>query len=264
MRVQTWIVAAAAACVVITGCKKNQSEDSGGTRGEKDRVEFSYLRSCFFGCPLEQPLLAGSRERIGLSDQGDVAGLQVESSDPERAEVGLERECHCERGGESNARIAIAEDARCDDSWDKHCDNTVLIAAHDAGDAELTLRDEGDALVDRVAVRIAEPERARFRATLPERIEAADVTEIDLAADQSAEIELTLYDADGRELLAPEGVGWRMADADIATVTAFLLGSGAEIDAGLSVVVQAQAEGETTLAVQVPGFDAELAIRVVP
>jgi hypothetical protein len=262
MRELTWLMVAAWAA--MTGCDEKAGGDSGGTRGEEGRVEFSYLRSCFFGCPLEQPLLVGTRERIGLSDQGDVAGLQVESSDPDRAELALERECHCERNGDSNARVAIAEDGRCDDGWGKHCDNTVLIAAHDAGEPELTLRDEDGALIDRVTLRIAEPQRARFIATLPDRLQAREVTEIDLALAQSAEIELTLYDTDGRELLAPEGVGWRVADAEVATVTAFLLGGGAELDAGLNVIVEAHAEGETTLAVHVPGFATELAIRVVP
>jgi len=262
LRVLTWIVTAT--CVALSGCEKKDGDGSSGTRGTEGRVEFTFLRSCFFGCPLEQPLLAGTRERIGLSDQGDVAGLQVESSDPERAELAIERECHCERDGESTARVAVAENARCDERWTKHCDNTVLVAAHAAGEVELTLRDEDDALIDRVSIRIAEPERARFRATLPERLGAIEVTEIDLQPEQSAQIELTLYDADGRELLAPEGVDWRIGNAEVATVSAFLLGSSAEVDAGSIVSVQARNEGETTLTVTVPGFDTELAIRVVP
>jgi hypothetical protein len=262
LRVLTWVVTSS--CVALSGCHGENGGGSSGTRGTEDRVEFTYLRSCFFGCPLEQPLLAGTRERIGMSDRGDVAGVQIESSDAERAELAIERECHCERDGESTARVAIAESARCDERWTKHCDNTVLVAAHAPGEVELTLRDADEALIDRVAIRIAQPERARFRATLPQRLGAIEVTEIDLEPEQSAEIELTLYDTDGRELLAPEGVTWRIADAEIATVSAFLRGNSAEVAAGLTVSVQARGEGETTLAVEVPGFDTELAIRVVP
>jgi hypothetical protein len=249
--------------LLVHGCEKKGGGDEGGTRGQEDRVEFHYQRSCFFGCPLEQPLLAGTRERIALSDRGDVAGLQVSSSDSELARFAVERECHCARGGDSNARVMIAEDGDCDHGWDKHCDNSVLVEALQAGEPELTLRGADDTLIDRVELRIAEPERARFMATLPERLGAIEVTDVDLAAGESAEVELTLYDEHGRELLAPEGIEWHMGDPEVATVHGFLVGGG-EVSAGLDVRVMAVAEGETTLAIDVPGFSAELAVRVVP
>jgi hypothetical protein len=210
----------------VCGCEKKGGGDEGGTRGQEDRVEFKYQRSCFFGCPLEQPLLAGTRERISLSDRGDLAGLEVSSSDPELARFAVERECHCARGGDSNARVMVAEDGDCDDGWRKHCDNSVLVEALQPGEPELTLRSEEDTLIDRVELRIAEPERARFMATLPERLGATEVTDVDLAAGESAGVELTLYDDHGRELLAPEGIDWRMGDAAVATVHGFLLGGG--------------------------------------
>src|SRR4051794_30329765 len=57
----------------LAGCAQGQ-DVANGSRGELGHVEFNYQRSCFFGCSLAQPLLAGTRERIGLSDSGDAEG----------------------------------------------------------------------------------------------------------------------------------------------------------------------------------------------
>ena len=81
---------------------------------------------------------------------------------------------------------------------------------------------------------------------------------------ESFELAVSLYDVDGRKLLAPEGVHYRVQDPAVASITAFLIGGGAELDAGLDTVVQGKAEGETELAVEVPGLQATVAINVVP
>lgn len=70
-----------------------------------------------------------------------------------------------------------------------------------------------------------------------------------------------LYDADGLELLAPEGVHWAVDDDSIAIVTAFLK-SGKELDDGTSVGVQAKSEGTTSLTMTVPGLQRTLGIDV--
>ena len=55
---------------LVLACAGCGGDDFGsGTVGDDGRVEFSFQRSCFFGCPLEQPLLVGARERIELSDE---------------------------------------------------------------------------------------------------------------------------------------------------------------------------------------------------
>ena len=43
-----------------------------------------------------------------------------QGSDPERAELAVERDCHCERDGESIARIAIAEERALRRALDLH------------------------------------------------------------------------------------------------------------------------------------------------
>jgi hypothetical protein len=240
-----------------------------GTLGEFRRVEFSYARSCFFGCPIEQPLLAGTRERIALSGAGDDAGLRADSSDDRVARFALARDCFCERRGGGGGRVAIAEDASCAGMGhsEKHCENTVLVEAGVSGLAALELRDARDArdaLFDRVNVRVAEAERARARVTLPGQLGAAEHDEIALRAGESAEVELTLYDDAGRALLAPQGVRWRIEDGGVAEVAAWLIGRGAELDAGLDVTVEALSAGETALIAGVPGLEHRLPVTVAP
>src|SRR4051794_30674846 len=85
------------------GCKDDGSED--GTPGELGRVAFTYQQSCFFGCPLEQPLLAGTRETIAVTGAGDEEGVTAQSSDEGVAELAIEHACYCERDDEHGGQI---------------------------------------------------------------------------------------------------------------------------------------------------------------
>lgn len=259
MRTGAWLAMACSAAV-IGGCKSNDSEVH--SRGELDRVSFAYQRSCFFGCPLAQPLLAGTRERITLDGPGDGEGVRVESSASEHAEFALERACFCQRSDGAGGRIEIADGAGCKAPYRKHCDNDVLVQAGSAGRARLELFDARDALIDRATVIVAEAESAEFEATFADRLGAVAGESFELAAGESFELALALYDAEGQKLLAPEGVHYRVQDADVATVNAFLLGGGAELQAGLDVVVNGKAAGETELEVDVPGLQAQVMLRV--
>jgi hypothetical protein len=243
------------------GCKKVEAGED-HTRGELGRVSFNYKRSCFFGCPLEQPLLAGTRERIGLTGAGDDEGVHVRSNNPEHAEFALERECFCERSDNAGGRIQIADDARCEEPFHKHCDNDVLVQAGSAGAATLELLDARDRPIDRASVRVADAAEAEFEATFADHLGAISGDDFELTAGQSFDLALALFDDEGRKLLAPEGVHYRVQDADVATVTAFLLGGGAELRAGLAVVVDGKTAGETMLSVDVPGLEAAVMIRV--
>src|SRR6185503_19493590 len=141
-------------------------EHTDGTLGSERRVAFAYQRGCFFGCPIGQPLLAGSQQTVTLSDPGDVPSIRVESSDPDIAEFALQSQCFCDRAG-SDGGIEVAADAECRARETKRCENSVLVQAHDAGDVLLELRDDDGTLIDRVGLEVREAERARFAITLP-------------------------------------------------------------------------------------------------
>ncbi len=238
---------------------------AGGTPGEKGKAEFSYQGAgCFFGCPLEQPLLSGTRTSIAVTGPGDARGVEVVSSKPAVADFALERSCYCERKDGGDGHLQIAEDASCDGIWVKHCDNTVLVLAKDAGQTRLELRDADGALIDQVPVLVHQATRVTIEATYQDRLGAEKTTGVQLVPGASVQIDATLYDADGRVLLAPEGVQWSVADDSVATVTAFLLGSGKQIDAGTSVVIDAVAAGTTTLTLSVPGLEQAIGVDVQP
>jgi hypothetical protein len=249
-----WMTRAAwAALWLVVACDDAQPVD--GTPGELRSVAFTYQRSCFFGCPLGQPLLSGTREKIAVSDVGDVPGLRAKSSDSSVAVFAVERACHCQRDDDHGGRIEIADDAACESPFHKQCDNSVLVEAKRMGDATLELRDAHDALLDRVSVLVRDAERAQLFATYPERLGEQRVDALALATGGAVDVSVELYDERGRKLLAPEGVRWRSADAELASVGAFLIAQAAEIEAGLDVVVRGEKAGTTRLLVEVPGLE---------
>lgn len=225
--------------------------------GELGQVQFSYRRSCFFGCPLEQPLLVGTREEISLSSRGSGAGVTAQSSDEDVASFSLVRTCFCQRGKQEDDRIEVTDGARCSGDRSKVCEARVQVEAHTSGEAKLELMDADGEPIDRALVYVREAASARFwdgRGRSVERLE--------LAQGEDTDLELKLYDDEGQRLLAPEGVHWRAGSGDVAHVSAWLIGSGRELDAGLSVTVQAEAEGSDEVSVDVPGLEASLPLRV--
>ncbi|MDD9932563.1 MAG: hypothetical protein OXT09_03120, partial [Myxococcales bacterium] len=190
------------------GCEKD--DFGAGTVGEEGEVEFSFQRSCFFGCPLEQPLLVGARERIEVSDAGDGEGVEVRVSDPEVLEVALSRDCFCERRDDRPGRLDIAEDGSCDErAWRKHCDNNIDVEALAAGESFVIL--EGpDGEIDRAEVLVREADRAEFEAIFPDQLGTHELESLELGAEDRVEVEVFLYEENGLKLLAPEGVTWRM------------------------------------------------------
>lgn len=249
-----------AAIAALAGCAPDDGKSS-GTPGELGHVDFNYQRSCFFGCPLEQPLLAGTREQIEVSARGDAEGVRVKSSNPDVAEFKLQRACYCERS-DNDSRLDIREDAKCEGVWHKHCDNQVLVEAHDPGSTWVELHEADGTLIDRARVLVHEAHDAQFAATLPDQLGSDEGTRFDLANGQSLGLQLTLYDAKGLKLLAPEGVDWHVDDVQIATLSGFLIPAGADVHDGLAVTVQAAGPGNTSVHVEVPGLSDEVAIHV--
>lgn len=250
----------ASVALAATGCEKRETVN--GQLGELGRVELTYARSCFFGCLIAQPLLAGTRETMRVKGQaGNAPGISVRSDDESIVEVALERQCYCERE-DTTGRIDVALDGKCEEPWHMTCENMILVGAGEAGDAKVELLEEDGALLDRITVRVEEAARARFFGTLPDALGEEDSDAFSLAADSRLELRLELYDEDGIELLAPEGVTWRVADPEVATLNAFLIGAGEEISAGRDIVVETHAAGETTVEIEVPGLTAAIAIEV--
>jgi hypothetical protein len=261
-RLVSGLVLWAAVCCHAIGC---QARSDSGTLGEQGKVAFSYQGAgCFFGCPLEQPLLAGTRERVALTGPGDARAIEVASSKPTVVEVALERACFCERGDESGARLDVAEEARCDAGWSKHCDNTVLVQTKAAGRAFVELRTVDGRLIDRAAVLVREAARALIEATAAGHLGRSKVGTLELGPNEQVQLYATLYDQKGFELLAPEGVHWSVDDDTVAIVSAFLVGGGKQLDAGTSVVLEAKAVGTTVLTLSVPGLDQTVDVTVTP
>jgi hypothetical protein len=244
------------------GCQKLDPEGGdAATLGDLGRVDFKYRRSCFFGCPLAQPLLSGTRESIELSGPGNDPDVRVRSSDRDVLVVAVERACHCVREDSTN-RLDIALNAECADPWTKACENRVLVEAVAPGEAMLELLDEDGMLVDRAEVLVREAASAEVFATLPDALGEQAGHSFAFGLGEQLALRVELYDEAGLSLLAPEGVTWRSADPQIATLTAFLLGSGEEIEVGRDVSVEAHAAGTTQIAIEVPGLTYEVDVEI--
>jgi hypothetical protein len=245
---------------VCAGCDQAESVD--GTQGELGRVSFTYSQGCFFGCPLDQPLLTGTRQAINVTGPGDDEGVAAESSDRDVVDFALERSCFCERKDDSRVHVEIAVDAKCQAIYQKHCDNTLRVQAVAQGDATLTLTDARGDTLDRVPVLVHDVDRASFFVTYPDRLGQVEEEAVTLGVGDKVAVEVELYDEAGRKLLAPEGVTWRVADAHMAAVSGFLTGSHNEVKAGLGIDLEALAPGETDLSLDVPGSKVALPLHV--
>ena len=252
------LVCAGLACTAL-GCEKN--EISEGSIGELGRVQFTYSRSCFFGCLLNQPLLAGTRETIKVTDSGNDPRVTVKSDDEDVAEVAVERQCYCARE-DTTGRLDVEIDGMCAEPWFKTCENLIQVGTNEPGDAKVELYNASNALIDRITVHVERADHARFFGTLPDALGEEESDAFNLPADGQLELRVELYDEDGLELLAPTGVLWRSADPAIATLNAFLIGAGPEVEAGRDIVVKALAEGETTIELQVPGITTQVTVEV--
>ena len=247
--------------LIALGACAGADDREDGTLGSERRVAFAYQRGCFFGCPIGQPLLAGSQQTVMLSEPGDVPGLRVESSDPDVAEFAVQSQCFCDQAGNDSA-IEVADDASCRAHETKRCENSVLVQAHDAGDVLLELRKQDGALIDRIGLEVREAARARFAITLPGAAGPTETEDFELRVGDKAQVAVELYDGEGRELLAPMGVHWSIDDAAVATVSGFLIAGGPMLDDGLGVDLNAVAPGDAMLTVSVPGLDDAASVHV--
>ena len=251
----------AAVAVAFMGCAPADDVGPGGTFGTEKRVRFSYQRGCFFGCPIGQPLLAGSQQTVTLTGPGNELGITAASSDPEVVELSLQSQCFCEQDG-GDSRIEIKDDASCRVHENKTCENSVLVQAHEEGDVYLELHEPGGELIDRIQLEVREADSAQFSITLPGAPGPERTEDFRLRVGDKAQVGIELFDVEGRELLAPMGVHWSVDDAEVANLSAFLIGGAPMLDDGLGVDLNAIGPGEALLRVSVPGLDAAAAVQV--
>lgn len=249
-----------AVTALAVGCAPLNQD--GQSLGELGQVAFGYDRSCFFECAIEQPLLVGTRETIQVTGPGDDEGISASTPDDDIVDLAMERDCFCERKDGNPGRLEIANDAGCAGAWRKHCDNTILVEARRAGDARLQLHDARHDLVDTVRLLVRKADRAAFFATYEDRLGTLETDALELTAGERLDLEVELYDTDGVVLLAPEGVAWSVENETLAIVSAWLIGMGKEVSAGLSVGVEAMSPGKTKVTVSVPGLDASIPLTV--
>jgi hypothetical protein len=237
-------------------------DNDGESLGDLGLVGFGYDQSCFFECPIEQPLLVGAKEKIQVTGPGDDAGIVASTPNEDIVDLAMERDCFCEREDGNPGQLDIAKDATCPRAWKKHCDNIILVEAKKAGDARLELHSELKRLVDSVRLHVREADRAAFFATYMDRLGTLEAEDLDLAEGEKVELEVELYDEDGLVLLAPGGVSWSVGDESVAIVSAWLVGMGKEVEAGLGVSIEAKAAGATDVTVTVPGLESSIPLTV--
>jgi hypothetical protein len=208
-------------------------------------------------------MLAGSSQTIDVDKPGDVEGVSVRSSNESVAEFAVERECQCERD-DFDGTLDIENSASCPSPWLKRCDNRILVQTHGPGRATLAMFSSGNVPLDQVEIDVRAADHIALWVTRSDSLGQERASEQDVSVGGKLEVEAAIYARDGLELLAVDGVDWESSDSDVAVVSAFLLGRGAEIEAGKSATVEALAEGEAVIRVQTPSASAELALSVEP
>lgn len=246
--------------IVLLACQDVVPDDPAS--GALGVVDFSYRRGCFFGCSIEQPLLTGSHQTIDVTGPGDDEGVLASTSDPDRIGIWLERECACVRNDNDNSRIEIANDADCDATHHKVCDNRVEVEALSDGDARLTLESAAGGTIDHVQLRIRDADSGSFFVTLPTVLGAREETEVTARVGDTIGVEVELYDVDGQKLLASDAVTWRVDDPQIAQVSAFLIAPTGQLSTGLAASVHALNVGDAQIDVDVPGLLTSLVVHV--
>ena len=188
----------------------------GGTRGENGEVRFSYSdwQECFlFGCSVDQPMLHGTREVVGISSIDPRTGLTIASSAPDILQVSYEvsRSC-CSEDAEGTSCGSLAPGQTCDaevqESYLAH------VSALAPGEADLEVRDAGGELVDWIGLRV----EAAARLELGCGLDGNEPPLADLGVGHSCRYHVRAYTAADEELKATHGVLVQIVDADVAVL----------------------------------------------
>jgi hypothetical protein len=207
---------------------------SNSTRGDMDRVDFSYHESCLLGCGLDQAVLTDSKERIAVTGRGDDASIGVGSSNPKVATFLVVRSCN-----------------------ESECNNDIVVKTHAAGDAKLTLYSATGELLDSATIHVRSADSVAFQA-VDGTGALVPIERLDLTPGQSVELWAEPMTKSGAKLLGNQGFDWQSDDLEVlgfedATPSA----------TGKSVHLVAGAAGNTELRVVAGGQSQALSILVV-
>ena len=254
MGAKTGVGVALLQLLLLAGCGASSDAE------DEDELDFHYERSCFFGCAMQQPLLIGTRESVGVEGPGDAAGVTPRSSDEAVARFSLERDCRCEADGARSYEIDL--EAGCNSGFQKVCDNHFPVDAVGLGDADLELVGASGNIVASTTVRVREAAKLELVGQIDGSLDTTNGYEHELSSGQTLLLEGELFDSDGVKMLAPEGVTWTSQDPSVATVSIWLVGSGQSVTAGLSASVVAEGPGETQVSLAIAGIDPQVTVRV--
>jgi hypothetical protein len=202
----------AAAALALPACSADLGSE---TEGELGRANFAYAGSCFFGCAIDHPVLAGGRARISVVGK-NLPELTARSSDNAVLTVETHRTYLCCKSAGDTAECALgSQNDTCGPGFDKSIEHSLLVRGHRAGSALVALVDAGGNEVDRLRLDVAAASVARVR--LYEEKETRDVAGIELAKDGSIQLEVLFKDESGRALEAQSGVFLKVDDPSIAS-----------------------------------------------
>ena len=239
---------------LLLGCEPESS-----TQGDAGRVEFSYGEGCVFGCSLTDALLVGSTERIDVSEEGDASGVTVESSVEEVARFRVDRHCTCSRQGSNWVETrSVGVEAACQDDWQKSCDNTIHVHAVAEGDTELILRDSAGQVLDQTTVSVRLAGSLRFSSLG----EDEPLSELDISVAATHNVQVDVFAADGRRLLARDGVHWSSTTPAVAGFADFAGASDQPAHTRSRVALVGLTQGQAQLQVSVAGAAGRLPLRV--
>jgi hypothetical protein len=207
---------------------------SNSTRGDMDRVDFSYHESCLLGCGLDQAVLTDSKERIAVTGRGDDASIGVGSSNPKVATFLVVRSCN-----------------------ESECNNDIVVKTHAAGDAKLTLYSATGELLDSATIHVRSADSVAFQA-VDGTGALVPIERLDLTPGQSVELWAEPMTKSGAKLLGNQGFDWQSDDPKVAGFE-----DSTPSATGKSVHLVAGAAGNTELRVVAGGQSQALSILVV-
>jgi hypothetical protein len=202
----------AAAALALPACSVDLGSD---TEGELGRAKFAYAGSCFFGCAIDHPVLAGGRARISVEGK-NLPELTARSSDNAVLTVETHRTYLCCKSGSDTLECALgSQNDACGPGFTKSIEHSLMVRGHRAGSARVTLVDGGGNEVDTLPLDVAAASVARVR--LYEEKETRDVAGIELAPEGSIQLEVLFKDESGRALEAQSGVMLKLDDPAVAS-----------------------------------------------
>lgn len=258
----------AVAALVAAGTSACSMQLGQSTTGDLGRVDFSYGATCFFGCSMDRPVLVGGSERVDVTGQGNAEGVTAASTDPAIAEFNLKRNCSCEQqSGNSATGTTVDAQGKCATGFTKTCDNAVDMRALAAGDTKLELFDAQGSLIDRVTVHVRKASSAEFQQSSNGLANAKTIDQLVVKSGSTVTLSAVLYDADGQQLIARDGVDWGSQDASIAGFPTYKILTPDTVDDSAQdqsdfISVKGVQPGKTTIQLKVPGLAQAVPVTV--